>query len=269
MVEWVPPAMKADDFAKLTAIEPGIPEYMRPQLVNWVLDVLDGPYEDFSVGVNFLSLQVKENLPPNRTYFRHWLDKASSEALVNLIDCMLFYDVAGVKEEATSLGYVLEAGRSEWQVSTVDGEPRLSHRIPTGVLQSYEEVASKTGMAGELLAEAFNAAYGVNPNPNHAYDLSVKAVETLACPRYLPKNTKATLGSVITHLSSKSVTLPLREKNANHQELVKQMMQNLWEGGERHGSEHYSGISEEGAKTAQALAFALVALLHEQVIAVS
>lgn len=44
------------------------------------------------------------------------------------------------------------------------------------------------------------------------------------------------------------------------------MMRLLWEGGQRHGNGQYEHVSLEGAKTAQALAFCLVSMLHEGVI---
>jgi hypothetical protein len=43
----------------------------------------------------------------------------------------------------------------------------------------------------------------------------------------------------------------------------------LWEGGQRHGDGNYEHVSLEGAKTAQALAFSLVAMIHEELIAVA
>ena len=98
----------------------------------------------------------------------------------------------------------------------------------------------------------------------------MKAVETLACPAFIPNNTsRATLGAVISHLQQKTVSLPLIEKNAAHGETLTKMMRLLWEGGQRHGDGNYEHVSLAGAKTAQALAFSLVAMIHEQLISVS
>src|SRR5579859_1004701 len=152
----------------------------------------------------------------------------------------------------------LDSGRAGWQIMADEqSRPRMTRWIPDGVRIAYDDVISKTALAGRLLMEAFEHAYEATTNPGHSYMQSVKAVETLACPRFLPDNRRATLGRVIDHLNREAVSLPLKEKNAPHATVVK-MMQLLWEGADRHaGQEDYADVSGEGARTAHALAVAL------------
>ncbi len=271
MTEWVPPAMDEHDFQLLTATEDGLPEYLRPQVVEWILDVAGSQGELWKV-FEFLSLNLKKQFT-NRgvSDLRNQLSAGDDSQLLNIADCLLFHNIGYAYPESGRLKGILDVGRSEWTVVEMSpGVPRVARRVPTGVILSYSEVASSTAIAGKLLAEAFESAYGSDLNPNHSYDLSVKAVETLACPKYLPRDSGATLGKVISHLGNKSISLPLREyRNANHKTLILQMMQTLWEGCDRHGSGNYAHISLEGARTAQALAFSLVAMIHEDVISVS
>lgn len=155
-------------------------------------------------------------------------------------------------------------------MSTEGSKPRLTRRIPTGVQVAYDAVISKTALAGQLIAEAFVAAYGTTPNPNHCCNLCVKAMETLASARYIPNNTtRATLGAVISHLQQKAVSRPFIQKKTVHKDVITQLMRVLWEGGQRHGDGNYEHVPLAGARIAHAIATLLVALIHEDAIGVS
>ena len=269
MTGWVSPAMDEEEFAEMTAIEPGIPEYMREQISKWVTDKCGE--SRFSTAIpKALTLIFKENFPEYPQNFEYKLRMLDDNKLVSVIDWLLFHKAGSIVPKNYELKGMLDLGRSEWTITELeDGKPRMSRRIPEGVDASYRDVVAKTEAAGGLLAEAFNAIYGSQPKANESYGLSVKAVETIACPRYLPTNTRATLGSVIAHLGNKDVILPLRAGNVPDKDLIVSMMRKLWEGGERHGSETYEHVSIPGAKAALALAFSLVSMLHEDVVAVS
>lgn len=271
MTGWVSPALAQEEHEKLLAIESGIPAYMRPQVVDWLMgrSRRNGGYMDEEVA-NFLSLTFKIKFPTTLGEYHGFLARLADPLLVSVIDWFLYHDVNGSKHMAREIGAILDFGHSEWTVTDMDGDgPRITRRIPTGVESSYRDIISKTAAAGQLLVEAFNAVYGTNPNSDSAYGLSVKAVETIACPRYLPASTRATLGSVIAHLGQKDVALPLLDGNVPDRDLIVGMMRKLWAGGERHGSETYQHVSIDGAKAALALAFSLVSMLHEDVITVS
>lgn len=271
MSGWVSPALEPDEHEKLLAIESGIPAYMRPQVVDWLMNRSrrSGGYMDEDVA-NFLSLAFKMKFPTYLGDYEAVLKQLSDPLLVSVVDWFLYHDVNRSQQLAKEIGIILDFGHSEWTVTDMDGSgPRITRRIPTGVETTYRDIISKTAVAGQLLVEAFNSVYGSNPNSDSAYGLSVKAVETLACPKYLPTSNRATLGSVIAHLSQKDVILPLLEGNVSDKDLIVSMMRKLWAGGERHGSETYQHVSADGAKVALALAFSLVSMLHEDVITVS
>jgi hypothetical protein len=263
--------MGPEEHTRLTAIEPGIPPYMKPQVCDWIMKRSSQANGWFDSDVpKFMSLAFKREFSSREDYFQRQIDSLDGNELVSALDWLLYFDIHGAKYQAENLKMVLDMGRSEWTVSLLERDaPRLAKRIPSGVEAAYEDIVSKTAAAGNLLAQAFNAVYGANPNSDSAYGLSVKAVETLACPKYLAANTRATLGSVIAHLSQKDVRLPLLEGNVSDRDLVVSMMRKLWAGGERHGSETYQHVSLDGAKVALALAFSLVSLLHEDVITVA
>lgn len=268
-VEWIPPVATREEQERLAAIEAGFPDYARGQVVQWVMRRSQRGGQFSAEFPDFLSRKMKRIFSNHPTYFEHDLDGLPDGDLANVVDCVLVFVASS--HESKYLKDVLEQSRAGWSlVKDADGKYRVTETIPSGVSQSFEDVMNKTSKAGKLLAEAFEAAYGVSPNPNHAYDVSIKAVETLACPTFLPNSTKrATLGAVITHLERKDISLPLIEKNAKHGETITKMMRLLWEGGKRHGEEEYEHISLKGARTAHALATCLVSMIHEDVLTVS
>lgn len=260
--------MNVAGYERLGTIEVGFPDYLRRQVVPWIAACARNYSGYFIEEVSEkLSLRLKTPLPDEDYAFRDFLNAADHDFIANVIDAMFYFDLGSAAEKADDLEEILDDGKSEWAVESMAGKPRLVKRIPAGVQLAYEDVVNKVSLAGQLLAEAFDSVYGVTPNPNHAYDLCVKAVETIACPAFIPNNvTRGTLGAVISHLEQKSVSLPLIQKNADHGETLTKMMRLLWEGGHRHGSGHYEHVSLKGAKTAQALAFSLVAMIHEGLI---
>ncbi|MDJ0315063.1 hypothetical protein [Arthrobacter sp. H35-D1] len=266
--KWVPPAISNEEYERLTAIEVGFPDYVRNQVESWVVDSASSRGQFAHALPRFLSRHMKRVFSLDYSGFLLQVHQLEDDELANVIDCMLFH---GLKTASVyDLGKVLAESRAGW-VLTSDGRgrTRVTAAQPSGVIQALEGVMNKTAKAGALLGEAFEAAYGTSTNPNHAYDLSVKAVETLACPAFIPNNTtRATLGTVIKHLEQKNVSLPLVEKNADHRETLTKMMRLLWEGGQRHGEETYEHVSLGGARTAHALATCLVSMIHEDVITV-
>lgn len=266
---WTSPVNDDGTPARLSAIEPGIPSYMRSHVADWAVHVLGGQYNTNEAVINRMSLQLKEALPTNATVLGRYLAVSTDSFLVTALDWLLYHE-PNAQTGSGILKFILDQGRSEWTVNEIEeGRPRISRRIPEGVELVLADTVERLGTAGVLLAEAFNSIYGATPNPNHAYDMCVKSVETLACPKFLPNSTRATLGSVSTHLAQKTVTLPLREAGAPDKDLIVGMMRKLFLGAERHGSNDYQHVSLEGAKTALSLATALLSILHEDVVTVS
>ncbi|MFJ2651584.1 hypothetical protein ACIO1C_33275 [Streptomyces sp. NPDC087420] len=96
------------------------------------------------------------------------------------------------------LDTILTEGGSAYTINP--DENGLCRRVNETLRQSLEaavQVAEKQKHdAGAHLREAFTAAYGINPNPSVAYSQSVKAVEAVANPLFLPRSPEPTLGAV-------------------------------------------------------------------------
>ncbi|MFJ5851160.1 hypothetical protein [Streptomyces sp. NPDC092903] len=105
---------------------------------------------------------------------------------------------ATASELRRELDYVLTEGGSAYTVNP--DQNGLCRRVNETLRQALEaavQAADKqTQGGGGHLREAFAAAYGISPNPSVAYSQSVKAVEAVANPLFLPKSPEPTLGSV-------------------------------------------------------------------------
>ncbi|MGK2854760.1 MAG: hypothetical protein ACSLE3_11780, partial [Microbacteriaceae bacterium] len=127
-----------------------------------------------------------------------WNALDSSEKLA-LLDFLLFLerDKYNAEDGRKSLEMYLRAGGSEWRVGMRGGDPGLEKRVPQGVADAAEAIMATSATAGALLSEAWHNAYGRNPNPEEAYEKAIKAVEEAGAEVVLPKNPKATLGTMI------------------------------------------------------------------------
>jgi hypothetical protein len=166
---------------------------------------------------------------------------------------------------AAELDQVLHQSGSAWRVGTRYGRIGLVRRVPEGVQLNADEVMRTSGQAGSRLVQAWDRAFGLEPDPSAAYDLAVRAVEDAAIPVVVPRQADASLGHVIGQLRTDGDwALPLvrEEPTARTESIVLRLCQALWRGHrDRHGggSTSYSGpVTQEEAETAVTIAVPLV-----------
>ncbi|MBX9151808.1 hypothetical protein HCG77_28960 [Rhodococcus qingshengii] len=156
---------------------------------------------------------------------------------------------------------LVEAG-SAWKVGVRAGRLGLEKRVPEGVQVAAESTFAITGNAGRQLAEAWAAAFGVDPDPSKAYSRAVKAVEDAAIPVVSPLNGNATLGTVIRDIENQGDhKLPMTREhpNAIQGDVLVGMLRVLWVGQhDRHGNSALPPVSQEEAEAAVVLAVTLV-----------
>jgi len=187
---------------------------------------------------------------------------ASSSAgnQLRLADFLLSQKSSG-KNELDSL--LQEAG-SAWGVGERAGKTGLVRRVAEGVQIASENVMENSGHAGERLAEAWTAAFGIDPNPSQAYSLAIKAVEDAAIPVVSAADRSATLGKIIGQMKAQGDwTLPFQRYDRDvpaGTELLAQM-KTLWSGQvDRHGgpSATVTAVTQEAAEAAVLMAVPLV-----------
>jgi hypothetical protein len=149
----------------------------------------------------------------------HWKAEALAQTLDNL---------AGLLTDAGSLYRIDFNGRC------------FVRRVDSTVQATVDAaIAAATSTAADHLRTAWVAAYGINPDPDKAYDHAVLALEDLLCPLVCPRNNRATLGVVIRDLRSQAGQWELGiEDTSTGQpagvDSVIQMLDLLWTGQSRH-----------------------------------
>ncbi|WP_406390185.1 hypothetical protein OG806_49590 [Streptomyces sp. NBC_00882] len=143
------------------------------------------------------------------------------------------------------LQQLLDDGRSAYTIRA-DGRA-LVHRVSptaTALLRTAVRAAAgqpDRGSAGDHLKRAHAAAYALHPEPGHAYNEAVKAVECAAHATVEPNNTMATLGTMLRVLRQSpgqwDVALP-GKTGAEGEEAVRSLISLLWTGqSSRHGGQ--------------------------------
>lgn len=263
MAGWVP---RGVDPVSRDVLVDGVPPWMRPTLLDWLKPHFT-QYWSFSGehrldSQTFLPYDLVSRIQPS------YASKASGSpewpGFVGQLDAEQLLDLADwVSHEkgqpvAGEFERILENAGSVWMLGNRNGNLGLVRRMPE-VVQTAAEEAISQGTAGALLGEAWSAAYGRGPDPEEAYEKSIKAVEEALAPLVAPKNDRATLGTIIRDMKAqRSWTIDLPGEDAY---VVVSMCSALWTGQEsRHGGNAYRKPTQAEAETAVILAVALVQL---------
>lgn len=182
----------------------------------------------------------------------------------------------GGHARAETLSELLERSKSAFQVGTRSGLPGLVRRVPLGVQVAADDVMARAGRAGIRLAKAWEALYGLTPDPSTSYSLAIKAVEDAAIPVVSPTNTRATLGTVIQQMTDQGDwTMPMLKEHtkAAPGDVLVSNMRMLWHGQhDRHGGQPDQpsapgNVSAEEAAVAVGLAVTLVSWFDAGLVA--
>ena len=209
----------------------------------------------FSVGTT--SDRVHESMPTLRR------ESTTAQNELRLADFLLADGIPAAAIE--SLEEILREAGSAWSVGIRHDRTGLVRRVPKGVQTTSEEVMKSAGHAGARLAEAWTAAFGIDPDPSRAYSLAIKAVEDAAKPVIAPKDAVSTLGKMIGQMKAdKDWGLPFQRQDANAPtpDVLLSMMRMLWAGQvDRHGDNPGAVVEITQAAAEAAVVFA-VPLVH-------
>jgi hypothetical protein len=163
------------------------------------------------------------------------------------------------------LDRALRESGTAWTVAVRNGVGRLEKRVDATVKASAEKVIEESGRAGELLADAWSAVYGRNPNASAGYRDAVRAVEAAAKPVISPNNSMTTLGTIIRDLEaapSKWAVSLTPAGGIDAMDTLLRMVKLLWKSQfDRHGTPDENvplNVSNKEAETALHLATTLV-----------
>ncbi|MCX4826243.1 hypothetical protein OG883_42050 [Streptomyces sp. NBC_01142] len=190
-------------------------------------------------------------------------------ALLDVVDTILGWeDTEGMGGDFEGrLARLLDHAGSVYRVNdTGDGlEERITPTIRDAVRHTVAEADARptAGSAAEHLAIAWQAAYGLHPDPGKAYGEAIKAVESAAHAVIQPNHARATLGTMLGEIGNaraKFTTAISTSAGKDPIAPVEAMMRALWDGQtSRHGKQ--TGTVPETLDAARAsvhLAAALV-----------
>lgn len=162
------------------------------------------------------------------------LAEGNDEFFLDVVDGALQFH--GREHMGERLIRVLGTAGSVW---TVAEDYKGLVRVVTDEVQVTCGVATSVadGITAEL-REAWTNAFGRNGDPSDAWDHAIKAVESVLIPTIMPKNAKATLGSVLGELRSQGqmwkFILPGKDADFAVAPLLG-LLEAVWPNVDRHG----------------------------------
>lgn len=235
----------------------GVPAWMAPLLLDWLRRHAD------TWAVKQIALRLRLSLESERvdelcSVLRSRIQESDRGQwdLLDALDIMLYMDyevnndlfipqmtptgefISG-SAPVSNLDWILTQGGSAY---TVTKRGRLERRVVESVSEMYSRIVKDASqIAGRHLTRAWNATYGLDPNPDLAYSEAVKAAEAVACPLLAPKDLAPTLGKAINNLRDSLDKWRFTiEAAGNSVETILGMLQILWKG---HESRHAGGAN--------------------------
>lgn len=285
---WRPFGMHDDPQNLYEGLHDGVPEWMRKALRAWQVEILGMVFKDDDTAFKRFHkleqhLRTSIDLPTNATKYglvatviAHFQANGKQLLLTDYLLSLADLDKVGgwetlqkeMKDEDhlfARLESTLHSSGSKWTVG-VRAADRLGlvQRVPEGVQKAANATMRSSDHAGRRLAEAWGVAFGVSPNPSHAYALAVRAVEDAAVPVVCPNDFNATLGKINSQLRNTgdwSLPLAREDVHAPTSATLLSMMKMLWAGqADRHGGHHDPDlvITQEAAEVAVMTAATLV-----------
>jgi len=228
-----------------------VPDHLEPFLRQWIYKAL------LRGGGQLLSLQLEipkaQEAASSIELAARALASAQTCDLLRIVNSILMKGGPWPKSTAKSavaqmredLVIVLKSASSVWQVGP--DRAGLVRRIDETAADAAEKAAQaaddspRAGSAGKQLRPAWQAIYGLEPEPEQAYRDAVKAVESAAHAIVEPNNARATLGSMRGELRAHPdrwmLAIPGGDGSGDIAPLLA-MIGLLWDGQEwRHGGQ--------------------------------
>ncbi|SBW24498.1 hypothetical protein FDG2_4181 [Candidatus Protofrankia californiensis] len=230
-----------------------VPHYVKSALLGWLAE-LENADDDrkpplavrvsLRLGIQFLPGTASLTCFPYDTDLLNVIDAALQLRSVkattygDLLDYPEGSRGQHMRDLLQKLENILELGRIAFRVTT--NGSCLEYRIdPTVASAAEHTLASAPPDASELLSQAWESAYALDPDPDTAYGNAVRAVEEVLCPLVLPNDKMPTLGKALRHLRdapSKWTFVLLDKTGEGSIEPLEMILRRLWEGQHsRHG----------------------------------
>jgi hypothetical protein len=229
--------------------------HMRQPLLNW-LNSCTGDYTPLTWERLCQMLKIDYTGKYPQDAFITAINQ-DNELLLDAIDARLKFSAW---QQIDALELTLKLAGSGWQVN--GGNNGLEQVVSEAVRQAaLDAIAAAKGSAAGHLKEAWIATYGKSRNPTLAHSEMIRAVESASIPVVTPKDTRATLGTIIGQLSSQAALYTTAGASAKNDGIagIVAMMQMLWEQQtDRHGASPTIPATRERVEMLMPIAAALV-----------
>ncbi|MFF1794094.1 hypothetical protein ACFVXQ_07660 [Kitasatospora sp. NPDC058263] len=217
----------------------GVPRHLVTSLQRWVRSHFSSSQDDYAEAM-CLRLRIAVSSGGNPTFVLTAMDGMD---LLDVVDAILAHedeDIGG--DYSGELARILDAGGSAYRVNDAgDGlEERVTPAVREAVRTTVEgaNVLPAAGSAGDHLSTAWQAAYGLEPDPVRVYSEAIKAVECAAHAVVQPNHARATLGTMLGELRSKPQLFATVVPGPQGIGVVEAMLSTLWDGQtSRHGKQ--------------------------------
>ena len=264
------------------ALHDGVPEWLDQPLRDW----LDSSFAiEGKAGAEPLARRVLMRLRWAKQFqsqaYVSRLRLASGMELLGVIDAVLQlhpgWDLPGlsydryIQPQLSTLDRTLTDAASLYRI---DYDRRcLVQRVDATVQAAVDTaVTGATATVAEYLRIAWVSAYGLHPDPDKAYDQAILAIEEQTCPLVSPRNSKATLGTVIRDLRNQGGQweLSIGDTGTGQPAAIDaliDMLALLWKGQSRHaGSQNSRQQTQAEAEAAVHMSAALTQWLTSGVL---
>ncbi len=259
---WLPRHARDDPEAAqaIETLHEETPPWLQGPLEDWIRR--SAPVDRFGVWEwrAHLRLQAAFGMP-----LPHHVSELDANQVLDVIDYLLAegnVEPRGREE----LEQLLGEGRSAWRATPLG----LQKRVDDTLQRTLAGVISARERPGRYLEDAWQKAWGRQPDASGAYRAAVQAVEAGYQPIVSPRNKLTTLGGIIRDIDEKPSKFRVRLQGGGPEENVRNltaMLQLLWKSQwDRHGivdDDVPLHLSLDEARDAVALSASLVHLAQE------
>lgn len=289
-MQWVPMHLRDDpeavDAHRTPA--PGVPDWLRPPLLDWARETfetktphLDGRDEVLLLRVRAFVLFSKlegfadTGFGPSTLHALMERCAEEDELLLNVVDFQLAHPDIFEEQNRILLEFVLGAAGSIYRVVEKGEAFGLEERVTDEEFGAFEEATSEDSSTTEHLKDAWQSAYGRQPDATRAYSSAIKAVEAAINPLALPADQSATLGKVVgalvpeervktPRIETRLTPRPRKRDPQPTSETIGQLLALLWDSQKarhgRSGSERDEENTLDEARDAVRIAVLIVSL---------
>lgn len=220
----------------------GIPDHLKATLETWCMKNLGedgsgtGGRNGRDIRLNLMASQMRLDFSGNGNLAGNFLAMGDYDPRLLFEAIDLHLKVTG-GYGSSSLDTLLSVAGSVWTVSA--SQRGIERRVDPAEKEAFVRAISPADDASEHLRSAWAEAFGVTPNPSRSWSDAIKAVEALLWGLVIPKNDKATLGTIIQALDAAAHKWNFRlspSGSLSGVEAFTQTLRLIWPNPDRHAS---------------------------------